>query len=61
MFVSAGDHNGIQPVHEAAMTDQLACMRFLLKKGGRTLALDGEGRTALHKVSACSEQHGIHR
>ena len=46
-----GDHSGVQPVHEAALANQLACMTLLLKKGGRAaVALDGEGRTALHKV-----------
>ena len=50
MFVT-GDHSGVQPVHEAALANQLACMTLLLKKGGRAaVALDGEGRTALHKV-----------
>ncbi len=46
----AGDKKGIQAIHEAASSDHLHCLQFLLKKGGKVSAEDHGGKTPLHKV-----------
>ena len=50
VLLSPGDRNGVEPIHEAAATDCLETLKFLLKKGAKLTATDHRGRTPVHKV-----------
>lgn len=47
------DYRGIQPIHDAAFSGQLVCLKLLLSKGSKIQAVDAEGRNILHKVKEC--------
>ena len=52
------DYRGTQPIHDAASSGHLMCLKFLLSKGSKIQAVDAEGRNILHKVmkKICSLQ-----
>ena len=45
-----GDENGLQAVHEAASHNRLDCLKYLVKKGAKTSAVDKLKRTSTHVV-----------
>ena len=47
------DYRGIKPIHDAAFSGQLVCLKLLLSKGSKIPAVDAKGRNILHKVKEC--------